>query len=30
VRVGAREYVANCAWDSLGILAALHQAGDRI
>ena len=27
VRVGPREYFANCAWDALGILAALHQAG---
>lgn len=22
-----REYVANCAWDALGILAALHEPG---
>ena len=22
-----REYVANCAWDTLGILAALHEPG---
>jgi hypothetical protein len=27
VHVGAREYVATCAWDALGIPAALHQAG---
>ncbi|HEX9894383.1 MAG TPA: organomercurial lyase [Gemmatimonadales bacterium] len=24
VRVGSREYFANCAWDALGIPAALH------
>jgi alkylmercury lyase-like protein len=27
VEAGAVEYFANCAWDSLGILAALHQPG---
>jgi len=25
VRIGAREYYANCAWDALGIPAALHR-----
>jgi len=25
---GGREYFANCAWDALGIPAALHQAGE--
>jgi len=25
VRVGEKQYYANCAWDSLGIPAALHQ-----
>ena len=25
VRTGNREYVANCAWDALGIVAALHE-----
>lgn len=25
VRVGDREYFANCSWDSFGIAAALHQ-----
>ena len=24
VRTGGKEYYANCAWDALGILAALH------
>lgn len=28
VRVGGREYFANCSWDSLGIPAALHEAGE--
>ncbi len=28
VTVGAREYFANCAWDSLGIPAALKQPGE--
>ncbi len=27
VRVGAVEYFANCAWDALGIPAALHKHG---
>jgi hypothetical protein len=27
VRVGGKEYFANCAWDALGILAALHREG---
>ena len=27
VIVGKREYVANCAWDAFGILAALHEPG---
>jgi len=27
VTVGANHYYANCAWDSLGIPAALHQPG---
>ncbi len=27
VRVGSREYWANCAWDALGIPAMLHQDG---
>jgi hypothetical protein len=27
VRAGRRTYFANCAWDSLGVLAALHQPG---
>ena len=27
VLVGEREYVANCAWDALGIIAALHEPG---
>lgn len=25
---GGREYFANCAWDALGILAALHTEGE--
>ena len=28
VRVGGREYFANCSWDSLGIPAALHEDGE--
>jgi hypothetical protein len=24
VRIGARDYFANCAWDALGVIAALH------
>jgi hypothetical protein len=28
VRVGGRDYFANCSWDSLGIPAALHEAGE--
>jgi Alkylmercury lyase len=28
VRVGDRDYFANCSWDSLGIPAALHEAGE--
>ena len=28
VRVGDREYFANCSWDSLGIPAALHERGE--
>jgi len=28
VLVGGVEYFANCAWDALGIPAALHQAGE--
>jgi len=28
VRVGEREYFANCSWDSLGIPAALHAPGE--
>jgi hypothetical protein len=27
VIVGGREYFANCAWDALGIVAALHRDG---
>jgi hypothetical protein len=27
VLVGTREYVANCAWDALGIIAGLHEPG---
>jgi hypothetical protein len=27
VAVGGKEYFANCAWDSLGVIAALHQPG---
>jgi hypothetical protein len=30
VRVGGTEYFANCAWDALGILAALHRGGQVI
>ena len=28
VEVGGRRYFANCAWDSLGIIAALRRPGD--
>jgi hypothetical protein len=28
VRVGDREYFANCAWDALGIVAALARPGE--
>ena len=28
VRVGDREYFANCAWDALGVPAALHAPGE--
>ena len=28
VRVGDRDYFANCCWDSLGIPAALHEEAD--
>jgi Alkylmercury lyase len=28
VRAGGKEYFANCAWDTLGILAALHAEGE--
>ena len=28
VRVAGKEYYANCAWDALGIPAALHQPGE--
>jgi hypothetical protein len=28
VRVGDRDYFANCSWDSLGIPAALHEEAD--
>src|ERR1700694_1781545 len=27
VLAAEQEYIANCAWDALGILAALHRAG---
>jgi len=27
VEVGGIDYMANCAWDALGIIAALHQPG---
>lgn len=27
VFVGGREYFANCAWDALGVVAALHRDG---
>ena len=30
VRAGGKEYFANCAWDTLGILAALHAEGEVI
>lgn len=28
VLVAGKEFFANCAWDALGILAALHEAGE--
>jgi hypothetical protein len=28
VEVGGREYFANCAWDALGVVAALHREGE--
>jgi hypothetical protein len=28
VRAGDKEYFANCAWDALGVLAALHSEGE--
>ena len=28
VRAGGKEYFANCAWDSFGIVAALHADGE--
>ncbi len=28
VIVGGKQYFANCAWDSLGVIAALHQPGE--
>jgi hypothetical protein len=28
VLAGGRQYFANCAWDSLGVLAALHLPGE--
>jgi hypothetical protein len=28
VRVAGKDYFANCAWDALGIPAALHQPGE--
>ena len=28
VRTGGKDYYANCAWDALGILAALHAEGE--
>ena len=28
VIVDGRQYFANCAWDSLGVIAALHQPGE--
>jgi hypothetical protein len=28
VRVADKEYFANCAWDALGVLAALRQGGE--
>ena len=28
VLVGGKQYYANCAWDALGVLAALHQPGE--
>ena len=28
VMVDGKQYFANCAWDSLGVIAALHQPGE--
>ena len=28
VIAGGKQYFANCAWDALGVLAALHQPGE--
>ena len=28
VRSGGKQYYANCAWDALGVIAALHQPGE--
>ena len=28
VEVGGKQYFANCAWDALGVPAALHQPGE--
>ena len=28
VTVGGKQYFANCAWDSLGVIAALHHPGE--
>jgi len=28
VEVGGKEYFANCAWDALGVVAALHREGE--
>ena len=28
VIVGGKQYYANCAWDALGVVAALHQPGE--
>lgn len=28
VRIGEKEYFANCAWDALGVPAALHRRAD--
>ena len=29
VKAGGKQYFANCAWDALGVLAALHQPHSR-